>query len=275
MTVKFRQAGREQTDQFSENSAVELRTGPYPYLRKAFEITKPVAKARLYATALGTYEISVNDHRIGDERLAPGWTDYRKRVQYRAFDVTAALKEGRNAIGAMIGPGWFCGRAGLFHISRFYGDAPSLLAQLEITYADGTSERIVTDGSWQRRDGPIVASDIMDGEIYDARLEAPTFASPVLSATDGTGWQPVTVRKENRNLVAQVDLGAGGVDAQLHPQGPASRGGGIEAILKPLVGVGGRPGREQIRQAPTQPGGQGLAAASRGHRLLRSWVDGS
>ncbi|MCA9310557.1 MAG: alpha-L-rhamnosidase N-terminal domain-containing protein, partial [Phycisphaerales bacterium] len=144
-----------------------------PYLRKRFEVGEGVARARLYVTALGVYEAWLNGERVGDEHMAPGWTDYRERVQYQVFDVTDQLAEGANTIGAIVGPGWFSGRAGLFHARAFYGDSPALLAQLEIEYEDGSRAVFVSDGSWERHDGPILAADIMDGEEHDARLEVP------------------------------------------------------------------------------------------------------
>ena len=104
--------------------------------------------------------------------MAPGWTSYDYRLRYQTFDVTELLAEGRNALGAILGDGWYRGRLG-YHGGRrnIYGDRLALLAQLELDYADGTRERVVTDESWRASTGPILASDIYDGETYDARLE--------------------------------------------------------------------------------------------------------
>lgn len=185
-----------------ENGTAALARERQPYLRKGFRASKPIASARIYATALGVYELYLNGQRVGDEHLAPGWTDYRERVQYQTFDVTKQVQAGENVLGAMVGPGWFSGRAGLFHIREFYGKTPALLAQLEIRYEDGTVERVVSDDSWMRHDGPIMASDIMDGEIYDASSVIDNWSMP---GTETSGWAPVTVREERRNLEAQRD----------------------------------------------------------------------
>ncbi len=170
--------------------------------RRVFTAGKPVKSARLYATALGLYEIELNAQRVGDQRLAPGWTDYRRRVQYQTFDVTEQLRQGENVIGAALAPGWFCGRAGLFHAQKFYGETPSLLAQLEITYADGSTERLQTDSTWTWRDGPLLHADMMDGEIYDAREEIAFWTKPGVKIG---GWVPVGERAESRTLEAQMD----------------------------------------------------------------------
>lgn len=143
-----------------------------PLLRKEFEVRSGLVQARLYVTALGVYEARLNGERVGDHVLSPGWTSYQNRLRYQTFDVTELLQEGRNAIGAILGEGWFKGRL-LFGGGRsnIYGDKVALLVQLELTYADGTSERVVTDESWRSASGPILESGIYDGETYDARLE--------------------------------------------------------------------------------------------------------
>jgi alpha-L-rhamnosidase len=138
-----------------------------------------VKRAILYATALGVYELRLNGQRVGDQILAPEFTDYHTRTQYQAYDVTALLKPGANAIGAWLGDGWYAGEIGLAEIlikqaRNTYGIHPRLLAQLEIELTNGQTEQIVTDASWRvTREGPIRASDLLDGEIYDARRELP------------------------------------------------------------------------------------------------------
>ena len=119
---------------------------PAPLLRREFEVRPGVRMARLYMTALGVYEAQLNGKVIGDHVMAPGWTSYHHRLRYQTFDVTDLLHEGRNALGAMLGDGWFRGRLSFGGGHRnIYGDRLALLAQLEITYNDGTVERIVTD----------------------------------------------------------------------------------------------------------------------------------
>ena len=105
---------------------------PSPYLRKEFRLEKPVRRVRLYTTAWGVYEPYVNGERVGEDVLAPGWTDYRKRVQYQTYDVTGLLAEGRNALGAVLGDGWYAGFVGFDpkHKGAHYGSRTHLLAQL-------------------------------------------------------------------------------------------------------------------------------------------------
>src|ERR1700726_458022 len=147
------------------------KSNPSPMLRYEFRVQKTIASARLYASAMGLYELQLNGQRVGDEYFTPGWTAYDFRYQYQTFDVTSALKEGDNCLGAILGDGWFRG----FMIGdgkrNFYGTRLAVVAQLEITYTDGTRERVVTDESWKASTGSVLASDIYNGETYDARLE--------------------------------------------------------------------------------------------------------
>jgi alpha-L-rhamnosidase len=145
---------------------------PAPFLRRSFTVAGPVAAARLRITALGLYEARLNGHRVGDAHLAPGWTDYGQRVLYQSYDVTRLLREGENTLGAILGDGWYCGFVG-FDAKRagsHYGAAPELLAQLDITLADGTALRVVTDEQWAGRSGAIRHADLLMGERQDLRL---------------------------------------------------------------------------------------------------------
>ncbi len=175
------------------NAASGSAAGPVPILRKAFTLgDKAVASARLYATALGLYEIRINGQRVGDHVFAPDWTDYRKRVRYQAYDVAPLLKPDGNAIAALLGNGWYCGHIGNGGF-QFFGKMPALLAQLEVTYADGTVARIVSDSSWKIHASPILASDFMLGESYDATKELPGWDLPGLR---DASWPTAAVRKE-------------------------------------------------------------------------------
>jgi alpha-L-rhamnosidase len=177
------------------------RPQPCPLLRREFAVRSGVVRARLYVTALGLYEAQINGAVVGDHVMAPGWTSYEHRLRYQTFDVTALLCEGRNALGAILGDGWFRGRLG-YHGGRrnIYGDRLALLAQLEIAYTDGGTERIVTDDAWRAATGPILASDIYDGETYDARLEAPGWSAPRF---DDSRWAGVRlVERDLAKLVA-------------------------------------------------------------------------
>ncbi len=162
-----------------------------PILRKQLTLPdKKIVRARLYVTALGLYEARINGRRVGDHILAPDWTDYRKRVRYQAYDVTGLLKNGDNALVALLANGWYCGHIGN-HGYQFYGKAPALLAQLEVTYADGTGERIVTDESWKVHASPITGTDFMLGENYDARLELKGWDTAEI---DDGAWVKAAVR---------------------------------------------------------------------------------
>jgi alpha-L-rhamnosidase len=172
------------------------------YLRKDFVLGKPVAKARLYATALGLYELHLNGRRVGDHLFAPDWTDYRKRIQYQTYDVTDLVKTGTNALAGFVGNGWYGGHIGNGGFQA-WGKVPALFAQLEVIYQDGTVERVVTDASWKIHPGPIIASDFMLGENYDARMEISGWNQPGL---DVSCWSNATERAESaRAIDAQVD----------------------------------------------------------------------
>lgn len=201
LRIEYACAGERRTIQIAENARIILPGAPLPLLRRAFTLDAPVADARLYVTALGVYEMSLNGRRVGDMYLAPGWTDYRKRVRYQAFDVTDMLQHGPNALAAEVGPGWFAGHAGLFSAYQFYGQSPALLAQLHITYTDGRTERIVSDESWKRHAGPRLMADLLKGEWYDARREIQRWTEPTF---DDSSWSPVTTRSETRTLEPQV-----------------------------------------------------------------------
>ena len=180
---------------------------PSPYLRREFPLEKTVRRARLYATARGVYELYVNGTRVGKDVLAPGWTDYHRRVQYQTYDVTPLLAEGQNALGAVLGDGWFAGFVGFDpkHRGALYGPRPQLLAQLNVEYEDGTTASLATEGSWRCSTGPILFSDLLMGEAYDARREMPGWAE---SGFDDSGWYGVEVEEiGDTNLVAQPDEG--------------------------------------------------------------------
>lgn len=172
-----------------------------PYLRKSFTLSKPVRRAILHATALGLYEMRINGSRVGDHVLAPEWTDYSKRVRYQSYDVTSQLVAGANAIGAQVAPGWYAGHIGNGGF-KYWGSSPALLAQLEVTYTDGSSERVVSDGTWKMHPGPILSGDFMHGEDHDSRKEIAGWSSPAL---DDSSWSAVLLRSESgRAIESQV-----------------------------------------------------------------------
>jgi alpha-L-rhamnosidase len=192
-------AARFVTPDWDEDTTIDQ---PSPLLRRAFSLREAPSRARLYVTALGVYEAEINGDRVGDHVLAPGWSSYQRRLRYQTFDVTAMLRAGDNAIGAMLGDGWYRGRLGFPGVGgrNLYGERLALLAQLEVTYADGATETIATDGGWRAATGPVLVSSIYDGETYDARLEIPGWSSP---GFDDATWKGVrTIERDLRTLVA-------------------------------------------------------------------------
>lgn len=164
---------------------------PGSMLRKEFNVAGDVRRAVIRVTARGLYELRINGTRVGDHILAPEWTDYKKRIQVQTYDVTELLQRGANAIGVLLGDGWYSGRVGLAPPPRrcLYGLYPQLLLQLEIETLDGPRRVICTDATWRSTDeGPIRHSDILDGEVYDARREMPGWDRP---GFDQNGWKPV------------------------------------------------------------------------------------
>ena len=158
-------------------------------LRHNFDVSRPVKSARLYATALGVYEIFLNGQRVSEDVLTPGWTDYRQRVKYQTYDVTAQVKNGRNAIGALLAPGWYETSLEWFQQPNNYGDTPpALKAQLRIEHTDGSVEWVGTDASWQANTSPILHSEIYDGESQDARFTQPGWNT---AAFDAAAWKNV------------------------------------------------------------------------------------
>jgi alpha-L-rhamnosidase len=180
---------------------------PSPYLRKELSVDRPVRRARLYTTARGVYELYLNGTRVSEDVLAPGWTDYDKRIQYQTYDITPLLADGPNALGAVLGDGWFSGFVGFDpkHRGALYGARPQLLAQLDVEYEDGSRESVATDGSWRCSTGPVLFSDLLMGESYDARKEMPGWDEP---GFDDSVWYGVEAEEiGDTNLVAQPDEG--------------------------------------------------------------------
>ncbi|MCM3412752.1 alpha-L-rhamnosidase [Metabacillus litoralis] len=159
-------------------------------LRKQFLLKDNITSARIYATGVGLYEISINGERVGNDLLTPGWTSYSKRIQYQIYDVTSQLKDQSNAIGIMVADGWYKGNLAWEGKSNLYGEKRGALLQLVVSYQDGTEEMIVTDESWKASTGPILYSEIYHGETYDARLEQVGWSEP---SFNDTKWKHVIV----------------------------------------------------------------------------------
>jgi alpha-L-rhamnosidase len=215
-------------------------------LRHAFTINSPIKSARLYATALGAYELFLNGKRVGDQVLSPGWTDYRQRVVYQTYDVTAQLAQGRNAIAALLAPGWYETSLEWLQQPNNYGvTPPAVRAQLRIEHADGSVDWLNTDASWQANTSYILHSEIYDGESQDARLDQPGWntasfdahawksaetISPQPAAIEAQSFQPIRVDREmSAKSLSQPKPGVyvydfgqnlSGVE-QIHVRGPA------------------------------------------------------
>ncbi|MEP6629286.1 MAG: family 78 glycoside hydrolase catalytic domain [Lapillicoccus sp.] len=162
-----------------------------PLLRRELLVREGLQRARVYASAHGVFELEIDGRRVGDDVMAPGWTAYQHRLRYRTYDVTDRLVPGAHAIGAWLGDGWYRGRLGWNGGFRnVYGSDLSLIAQVELTYADGTVDVVATDGEWRAAPSPIVHTGNYDGETYDARLEREGWSSP---GFDDSDWTPVVV----------------------------------------------------------------------------------
>jgi alpha-L-rhamnosidase len=187
-----------------------VEPGTPPWLRKAFTIQGSVRRATLYASARGLFDLHLNGRAVSRDVFAPEWTDYRKRIHYRTYDVTALVQPGANALGAVLGDGWYSGYVGWQETRGRYGLQNSLLVQLEIEWEDGTRQTVVTDHSWRCAAGPILCSDFMMGETYDARQELTGWDEP---RYDDSGWSPVVlVEPPGVPLVAQRSEPAGVIE---------------------------------------------------------------
>lgn len=164
---------------------------PAQYYRNEFPTAKKINSARVYVTSHGVYELYLNGEKVGDELFTPGWTSYNKRLQYQTFDVTSMLQK-NNTIGAILGDGWYRGNIGWGNQNGYYGSKLALLLQLKIEYTDGTSETVISDKNWKVSNGPILESDIYNGETYDARLEM-------------DGWKSIGFNAGNWNAVEEVN----------------------------------------------------------------------
>ncbi|AEJ61591.1 alpha-L-rhamnosidase [Spirochaeta thermophila DSM 6578] len=147
------------------------------YLRREFWIDTPVVRARLYATALGLYELSINGRRVGDSYFTPGWTSYHHRVLYQTYDVTDYLQPGKTVIAGIVANGWYRGELTWFLERNLYGREIALSVDLRWK-EEGGEGRLVTDSTWRSSDGPLVYAELYHGEVYDARLEVPGWDLP-------------------------------------------------------------------------------------------------
>jgi len=194
-------------------------------LRHTFKVSEGVKSARLYATALGAYEMFLNGKRVGDDILAPGWTDYRQRLKYQTYDVTAQLASGANAIGALLAPGWYATPLEWFQQPNNYGETPpALRAALRIEHTNGSVEWVTTDESWKASTSYILHSELYDGESQDARRMQAGWDT---AAFAGGGWK----------RVAAIDPKPIAIDAQDYPSIRAERTVAAKSVTEPKPGV--------------------------------------
>lgn len=201
----FWQMGLQPSDwkaQWIEAGFAEDPSRPSPLMRKEFRTSKKIQSATAYITAHGLYEASINGKRVGDSYLTPGWTSYNKRLQYQLYDVTNLLNQGANAVGVMLGSGWYRGFLAWSNNKNSYGKDQSLLFQLDIIYADGSTESIVSDGSWKSSTGGIVSSEIYHGETIDARKEK---AGWRLAGYNDAGWSGVTAKDHSKAVLIATE----------------------------------------------------------------------
>ncbi|HTX01375.1 MAG TPA: family 78 glycoside hydrolase catalytic domain, partial [Acidimicrobiales bacterium] len=179
---------------------VVLAMKPAPYLRRAFTVDGAVGRARLYATALGIYELFLNGLRVSENLFAPGWTDYNRRLLYQTYDVTALLEPGENVLAAVVADGWACGFFGFDGKRRgaHYASTPQLLAQLVIGFAGGSEQLVGTDGRWRSSTGSIVYADLLMGERHDPAREPRGWQRP---GFDDSSWRPVICRDVDSALL--------------------------------------------------------------------------
>jgi alpha-L-rhamnosidase len=176
------------------------RYSPSPHFRKEFTINKDIATARAYVTAHGYYELHINGKKTGDEVLTPGWTTYGKRIQYQVYDITGQVKKGKNAVGAVLGDGWYRSTLGWGSNWAIYGKRLGLLAQLRIIYTDGSEELVVSDETWKaNNDGAIRMSDVYNGETYDANKRLTGWNLPDY---DDSKWGKVKTAAHKHEIVA-------------------------------------------------------------------------
>ncbi len=189
--------------------AVGVSPSASPLLRNEFTITQDVRRARVYMSGIGWSELYLNGRKVSDHVLDPAATDYDKRVLYVTHDVTDRLKKGRNALGVMLGNGWYSEPGRLR-----YGDSPRLLLQMQIEYADGSTARVTSDPTWKTIDGPVRRGDFWRGEVYDARLERSGWTMPGYGDSQ---WTPAVVKQAPDGFMQSQLMPAIKVNRTLRP----------------------------------------------------------
>ncbi|MDC7241648.1 MAG: family 78 glycoside hydrolase catalytic domain, partial [Spirochaetales bacterium] len=161
-----------------------------PCFRKDFALDKELVSARLYASSRGLYRVMINGNQVTDDLFTPGWTEYRSRIQYQSYDVTALLASGENTLSSMLGNGWFRGSLGFAGGGAVYGDTLEMICQLHLTYSDGSEETVCSGEGWKCSEGAVRYSDLYHGEIYDSLMEPEGWKIP---GFDDSQWSSAVV----------------------------------------------------------------------------------
>ncbi|MFW6303001.1 MAG: family 78 glycoside hydrolase catalytic domain [Candidatus Sumerlaeota bacterium] len=193
--TKIKYPRADQVSSAKNGKEGEALLPPARYLRREFSLEKQVKSAFVTASATGIYEMYINGKRVSEDFFKPGWTDYNERIYTHTFDVSQIVKSGENAIGAVLADGWYSGFIGWNGVRDWYGKKLRFLAQLEIEYTDGTSERIETSRNWKASTGPVLEADFLQGELYDAREEKDGWDQ---AGFDDSDWDRV-------NITTQMD----------------------------------------------------------------------
>ncbi|MES2419276.1 MAG: family 78 glycoside hydrolase catalytic domain [Bacteroidota bacterium] len=182
----------------------DINTMPAPYFRKVFQPVKSIKSARAYIAAAGLYELYLNGKKVGDHRLDPMYTRFDRRNLYVSYDVTANLKQGNNAIGVLLGNGWYNHQSlAVWNFDKAPWRArPTFCLDLRITYTDGSVEVVKSGADWKTSLSPIISNSIYTGEHYDARLEQKGWNT---AGFDDSKWHGITLRAApSKNIVSQV-----------------------------------------------------------------------
>jgi alpha-L-rhamnosidase len=182
--------GNENKPVITESFKNRVPGPPPPMFRNTFAVENKISSAIAYVTARGVYELYFNGKKVSNNIFAPGWTDYNVRYQYQTYDVTALLEKGKNTVGAIVGDGWYSGYLGWLEKRDYYGAHNGLLLQLELTFDDGSKQEIITDQSWLTTTGPILTSDMHQGEVYDARKEIKNWNT---NDCEKSNWETVQI----------------------------------------------------------------------------------
>jgi len=151
---------------------------PASYFRKEFTVPREVRRATATVAALGSYELRLNGRKVGDDVLAPGWTDFHKRAYFQTYDITSMIHQGVNTVAAILGDGWYASNLAFTGRQNYYGGKPKLKIELSVEYVDGSVEDVSSDSTWKASTGPLRSADILLGCDFDARLEMQGWDQP-------------------------------------------------------------------------------------------------